>query len=86
MGGSRLPWNRWVTHGPVLRHLVDLAVPESSFVVLPPGNSGDLRSPHARDLLTRWAQHGDVPLYLSWERVEAAKESALTLRPAAPQR
>jgi penicillin amidase len=86
VGGSRLPWNRWVTHGPVLRHLVDLAVPESSFVVLPPGNSGDLRSPHARDLLTRWAQHGDVPLYLSWERVEAAKESALTLRPAAPQR
>ena len=69
VGGSRLPWNRWVTHGPVLRHLVDLAVPESSFVVLPPGNSGDLRSPHARDLLARWAQHGDVPLYLSWERV-----------------
>jgi len=86
VGGSRLPWNRWVTHGPVLRHLVDLAVPESSFVVLPPGNSGDPRSPHARDLLAFWAQHGDVPLYLSWERVEAAKESALTLRPAAPQR
>jgi penicillin amidase len=86
VGGSRLPWNRWVTHGPVLRHIVDLAVPESSFVVLPPGNSGDPRSPHARDLLARWAQHGDVPLYLSWERIEAAKESALTLRPAAPQR
>jgi penicillin amidase len=86
VGGSRLPWNPWVTHGPVLRHLVDLAVPESSFVVLPPGNSGDPRSPHARDLLARWAQHGDVPLYLSWERVEAAKESALTLQPAAPQR
>jgi penicillin amidase len=85
-GGSRLPWNRWVTHGPVLRHLVDLAVPESSFVVLPPGNSGDPRSPHARDLLARWAQHGDVPLYLSWERIEAAKETALTLRPAAPRR
>jgi penicillin amidase len=85
VGNSRLPWNRWVTHGPVLRHLVDLAVPESSFVVLPPGNSGDPRSPHARDLLARWAQHGDVPLYLSWERAEAAKESVLTLRPAAPQ-
>jgi penicillin G amidase len=85
VGGSRLPWNRWVTHGPVLRHLVDLAVPESSFAVLPPGNSGDQRSPHARDLLARWAQHGDVPLYLSWERAEAAKESALTLRPAAPR-
>ena len=83
VGGSRLPWNRWVTHGPVLRHVVDLAVPESSFVVLPPGNSGDLRSPHARDLLARWAQHGEVPLYLSWERVETAKESELTLTPEA---
>lgn len=83
VAGSRLPWNRWVTHGPVLRHLVDLAVPESSFVVLPPGNSGNPRSPHSRDMLTRWAQHGDVPLYLSWERIEAAKESELTLRPAA---
>ncbi len=86
VGGSRLPWNRWVTHGPVLRHVVDLAVPDSSFVALPPGNSGDPRSPHARDLLGRWAQHGDVPLYLSWGRIEAAKESALTLRPAAPRR
>jgi penicillin G amidase len=84
VGGSRLPWDRGVTHGPVLRHLVDLAVPESSFVVLPPGNSGDLRSPHARDLLARWARHGDVPLYLSWERVEAAKESVLRLLPAGP--
>lgn len=82
VGGSRLPWNPWVTHGPVLRHLVDLAVAESSFVVLPPGNSGDPRSPHSRDLLTRWAQHGDVPLYLSWERVEAARENALRLLPA----
>jgi penicillin G amidase len=82
VGGSRLPWNQWVTFGPVLRHLVDLAVPESSFVVLPPGNSGDLRSPHARDLLIRWAQHGDVPLYLSWERAEAAGESVLRLVPA----
>jgi penicillin amidase len=86
VGGSRLPWNRWVTHGPAFRHLVDLAVPESSFVVLPPGNSGDPRSPHARDLAGLWARHGDVPLYLSWERAEAAKESALTLRPVAPQR
>ena len=82
VGGSRLPWDRWVTHGPVLRHVVDLAVPESSFVVLPPGNSGDPRSPHSRDLLARWAQHGYVPLYLSWERVEAAKESVLRLVPA----
>jgi penicillin G amidase len=81
VGGSRLPWNEWSTHGPVFRHLVDLAVPDSSFFVLPPGNSGDPRSPHFRDLLERWVRHADVPLYLSWERIEAAKESEVTLRP-----
>jgi penicillin amidase len=86
VGGSRLPWNPWVTFGPVLRHVVDLAVAESSLVALPPGNSGDPRSPHARDLLDRWARHGYVPLYLSWERAEAAKESELTLAPAVPGR
>jgi acyl-homoserine lactone acylase PvdQ len=36
----------------------------------------------ARDLLALWARHGNVPLYLSWERAEAAKGSALTLAPA----
>jgi penicillin amidase len=82
VGGSRLPWNPWVTHGPVLRHVVDLAAADSSLVVLPPGNSGDLRSPHARDLLERWVMHGYVPLYLSWKRVEAAKESELEVSPA----
>ncbi len=81
-GSSRLPWSPWVTHGPAFRHVVDLAVPDSSFFVLPPGNSGDPRSPHARDLLERWARHGYVPLYLSWDRVERARESALELIPA----
>ncbi len=81
VGGSRLPWNTWSTHGPVFRHLVDLAVADSSFFVLPPGNAGDPRSPHARDLLARWVRHDDVPLYLSWERIEAAKESEVTLVP-----
>ena len=82
VGSSRLPWNPWVTHGPVVRLLADLAVPDSSLVVLPAGNSGDLRSPHARDHLDRWARHGYVPLYLSWERAAAARESEITLAPA----
>src|SRR5262249_8085027 len=33
VGRSSLPWNPWVTHGPVWRHVVDLAVPESSLCV-----------------------------------------------------
>ncbi|OGF04617.1 MAG: hypothetical protein A2W00_02445 [Candidatus Eisenbacteria bacterium RBG_16_71_46] len=83
VGRSRLPGSILVTHGPAFRHLVDLAVPESSLAVVPPGNSGERASGHARDLLARWADHGYVPLHLDWERVEAAKETALSLTPAA---
>jgi penicillin amidase len=83
VAGSRLPWSTDVTHGPAWRHVVDLAVTDSSFGVIPPGNSGDARSPHARDHLQRWADHRYVPLYLAWERIEAVKESETTLAPAA---
>jgi penicillin G amidase len=82
VGRSSLPWNPWVTHGPVWRHVVDLAVPESSLCVIPPGNAGSGR--HARDLLSRWANHGYVPLYRDWSRIEAAKESDWTLDPGGP--
>lgn len=81
VGSSRLPWGNTFAFGPAFRHVVDLAVRDSSLGVIPPGNSGDLRSPHARDMIDRWAQHGYVPLYLSWPRAEAAKESELRLSP-----
>jgi penicillin amidase len=82
VGASRLPWTSEVTHGPAIRHLVDLAVPDSSLAIVPPGNSGDRTSPHAADLLQRWADHEYVPLYLSWPLIERAKESELKLTPA----
>ena len=65
VGASRLPWTTVVTHGPVFRHLVDLAVTDSSLGILPPGNSGARRSPHLLDHLARWADHRYVPFYLS---------------------
>jgi len=82
VAGSRLPWSTDVTHGPAWRHVVDLAVADSSFGVVPPGNSGDARSPHARDHLQRWADHRYVPLYLAWDRIETVKESEITLSAA----
>jgi penicillin amidase len=78
---SRLPWNVEVTHGPAWRHLVNLAYSDSSFGVIPPGNAGNGRDPHARDHLQRWADHRYVPLYLAWDRIEAVKESEITLAP-----
>jgi penicillin amidase len=77
---SALPWRLSVLHGPVFRHLVDLADPDSSLGVVVPGNAGE--GPHRDDQLQRWANHGYVPLLLSRERIEAAKESELRLVPA----
>jgi penicillin amidase len=82
VGRSRLPWSTTYDHAPAFRHLVDLAQPESSLAVIPPGNSGDPRSPHDLDLLARWANHGYVPLYLAWDRVLAVRESEVRLLPA----
>ena len=82
VGASRLPWTTTVTHGPVIRHLVDLAVTDSSLGLMPPGNSGERQSAHRLDHLERWANHGYVPFYLSWDLVERAKESEITLAPA----
>jgi acyl-homoserine lactone acylase PvdQ len=79
VGRSSLPWSALFTHGPVWRHLVDLAVPESSLCVVPPGNAG--QGPHARDHLSLWANHRYVPLLLDWSRIEAAKESESRLEP-----
>ena len=77
---SRLPWSVDVTHGPAGRPRVNRAA-DSSFGVIPPGNAGDAGSPHARDHLQRWADHRYVPLYLAWDRIEAVKESEITLSP-----
>ncbi|HEY6866326.1 MAG TPA: penicillin acylase family protein, partial [Candidatus Eisenbacteria bacterium] len=82
VGPSRLPWGTAVTFGPVFRHLVDLAVTDSSLAVLPPGNSGVARSWHRLDQLKAWSDHAYVPLYLSWTLAENAKEDEITLEPA----
>ena len=59
--------------------MVDLAAPDSSLVVIPPGNTGTPH--HALDQLQRWASHRYVPLYLDPMRIAAVKESEWTLVP-----
>jgi len=82
VGRSSLPWNVEFSHGPVFRHLVDLAVPDSSLGLVVPGNSGDRASRHSADLEARWANHGYVPFLMDWARIESVKESETTLVPA----
>ena len=81
VGPANLPWSTTFAHAPVFRHVVDLAVTDSSFGVIPPGDSGDPTSPHARDHIARWAEHKYVPFYLNWERVVQAQETEIRLLP-----
>ena len=46
-----------------------------------PGQSGDPRSPHYRDLFEEWALNRYFPVAFSRERVEAVAESRLQLAP-----
>src|SRR5207249_2488688 len=81
VGRSSLPASMTFTHAPVWRHLVDLAVPESSLCLVVPGNTGS--GPHQRDMMTRWANHGYVPLVLDWARIERVKERETAMTPGA---
>jgi penicillin G amidase len=78
-GYSNLPWQKYVIHGPIFRHLVDLAVTDSSLAIVAPGNAGEGR--HRDDLRHKWADHAYVPLYLDWRRIELVKETELALSP-----
>jgi hypothetical protein len=76
----RLPWNTWVTHGPVLgrggsrgRGLLLRGAPPAARAT---------SRPHARDL-SRAGSTDYVPLYLSWEQIGTARRR-LRLVPASP--
>jgi penicillin amidase len=79
VGASHLPTDVYVSHGPAWRHVVDLADPDSSLCVMPPGNAAGR---HAFDHLALWAHHGYVPLYVSWDLAEKIKEDEVELVPA----
>ena len=78
VGPSRLPFSIEVIHGPVFRHVVDLARPDVSYAVVPPWNSAAFP---ALDLRRRWADHAYVPLLLDPQRIEAQAIDRVTLAP-----
>ncbi len=75
VGGTRAPWDFRVTHGPGFRHVVDLAIAESSLAVVPPWNSDAFRI----DQRPRWAEHRYIPLLRDWGRIEARVIDRVTL-------
>ncbi len=77
---SRLPRSIEVDHGPVFRHLVDLAVADSSLAMLPPAVAAGAAQ-GARALAGPWANHAYVPLFLDGPRVDAVARTRLRLVP-----
>jgi acyl-homoserine lactone acylase PvdQ len=69
VGGSSLPNDTFVTHGPSMRVVFDLA-DSSGWFIVPPGNSGDPSSPHYADLLNDWAAVRYRKFDLAWPREE----------------
>jgi penicillin amidase len=60
---------------------VDLGDLDNSVAVHPPGQSGQLASPHYDDLLPLWLKGEYHPMLWSRGRVEAETAGALTLKP-----
>ncbi len=79
VGASLLPGHTAVTHAPVFRNVVDLGVADRAWVMVTPGNSGDLEGPHATDLEQRWADHVPVELDMDWARLMRAEGARTTL-------
>lgn len=71
-----------VTSGASFRMVLDVGDWDSSRFINTPGQSGDVDSPHARDLFETWAKGGYLPLVYSRRAVEAATDRVLRLSPA----
>lgn len=50
-----------------------------------PGQSGNVDSPHYRDLYPLWARGKYFPIFFSEPKARSVRESRLDLEPARPQ-
>lgn len=78
VGRTRVPFTTEVSHGPAYRQVVDLALPDSSWGIVPPWNS----AVHRVDLRQRWANHRYVPFLMDWGRVTASALESVRLEPS----
>jgi penicillin amidase len=71
-----------VIAGASVRMAIDVGAWDNSVCINAPGQSGDPRSPHYRDLAPLWAQGRYVPMLYSWPRIDEATQTVLHLVPA----
>ncbi|MGE0814673.1 MAG: penicillin acylase family protein, partial [Vicinamibacterales bacterium] len=69
------------TSGGSLKMIADLDDWDRSVALNNPGQSGDPRSPHYRDLFDLWSRGRYFPIFYSRPRVESVTEQATTLQP-----
>jgi penicillin amidase len=68
-------------NGPSFRMVIDVGRWDNSRAVNSPGQSGDPRNPHYRDLAPLWLKGEYFPLLYSRRAVEAAAVSRIELKP-----
>ncbi|GAA2866251.1 penicillin acylase family protein [Pseudonocardia halophobica] len=68
--------------GATFRLVVDVGEWDSSLAMNAPGQSGRLDDPHATDLFGPWSRDEAFPLLYSRERIDAAAEHVIELRPS----
>lgn len=71
-----------LTAGASFRMVVDVGNWDGSWAVNTPGQSGDPRSPHYRDLAEKWLTGDYFPLLYSRDSVEKAAEQRIVLTPS----
>ncbi|MGE0449813.1 MAG: penicillin acylase family protein [Vicinamibacterales bacterium] len=69
------------TSGGSLKMIADLDDWDRSVALNNPGQSGDPRSPHYRDLFDLWSRGRYFPIFYSRPKVESVAEQTITLQP-----
>ena len=70
------------TSGGSLKMIANVDDWDSSVALNNPGQSGDPRSPHYRDLFELWSRGKYFPIFYTRKMIESVTEQSLTLQPA----
>lgn len=66
---------------PTFRQIIDMADLSRSLIIIPPGQSGQLGSPHYDDLADLWINGKYIPMLWTKEQIGAAAKHKLILNP-----
>jgi len=68
---------------PSFRQIVDMGDLSNSLTIFPPGESGQLGSPHYADLIEPWLKGEYLPMLWTRQQIESNAEGRLMLIPSA---